>query len=58
MVQQVYDLDALWSNVSESGNSIEIRKVFYEGSPAITRYFDPYAGTGDGIQYVRFFWLG
>ena len=45
---QVYDLDALWANVSESGNSIEIRKIFYEGSPAVTRYFDPYAGTGDG----------
>ena len=45
---QVYDLDALWATPSESGNSIEVRKVFYEGSPAITRYFDPYAGTGDG----------
>ena len=45
---QTYDLNALWANVSESGNSIEIKKVFYEGSPAVTRYFDPYAGTGDG----------
>ena len=27
---------------------LEIRKVHYEGSPAVTRYFDPYAGTGDG----------
>ena len=46
--QQDYDLTALWANVSESGNSIEVRKVFYEAEPAITRYFDPYAGTGDG----------
>ena len=45
---QVYDLNALWANVSESGDAIEVRKIFYEGSPAITRYFDPYAGTGDG----------
>ena len=45
---QTYDLTALWANVSESGNAIEVRKVFYEGTPAITRYFDPYAGTGDG----------
>ena len=45
---QVYDLDALWADVSESGDSIEVRKIFYEGSPAVTRYFDPYAGTGDG----------
>ena len=29
---------------------IEIRKVFYEAPPAILRYFDPYAGTGTGIQ--------
>ena len=45
---QEYDLNALYADVSESGNAIEIRKVFYEASPAITRYFDPYAGTGDG----------
>ena len=45
---QTYDLTSLWANVSESGNAIEVRKVFYEGTPAITRYFDPYAGTGDG----------
>jgi len=44
---QVYDLNN-WAEVSESGDSIEIRKVWYESSPAITRYFDPYAGTGDG----------
>ena len=45
---QEYDLNSLWANVSESGNAIEIRKIFYEDSPAVTRYFDPYAGTGDG----------
>ena len=45
---QEYDLNSLYADVSESGNAIEIRKVFYEASPAITRYFDPYAGTGDG----------
>ena len=45
---QEYDLNALYADVSESGNAIEIKKVFYEASPAITRYFDPYAGTGDG----------
>ena len=45
---QVYDLDSLWAQVSESGNAIEVRKIFYEASPAVTRYFDPYAGVGDG----------
>ena len=38
---QVYDLNSLWAAVSESGNAIEIRKVYYEASPAVQRYFDP-----------------
>jgi len=49
---QDYDLNA-WaaSSASLSGSdSIEVRRVFYEESPAIARYFDPYAGTGTGIQ--------
>jgi len=47
---QVYDLNALVSDVSESGASIEVKKVHYESRPAITRYFDPYAGTGMGTN--------
>lgn len=43
---QVYDLNALYADVSESGNAIEIRKVYYEASPASQRFYDPYAGTG------------
>ena len=49
---QDYDLNA-WAAASASltnGDSIEVRNVFYESSPAIARYFDPYAGTGTGIQ--------
>ena len=45
---QVYDLNSLIGDDVAGGNAIEVRKVFYEPSPAITRYFDPYAGTGDG----------
>ena len=45
---QVYDLQTLWGSVSESGKRMEIRKVFYDASPAVVRYFDPYAGTGAG----------
>ena len=44
---QVYDLNS-YAEVSESGKAIEIRKVYYEASPAVHRYFDPYAGTGAG----------
>ena len=47
--QQTYDLDA-WATAEGITGSIEIRKVFYEAPPAIQRYFDPYAGTGTGIQ--------
>ena len=49
---QDYDLD-VWAAASaslEPGDRIEIRRVFYEEPPAIVRYFDPYAGTGTGIQ--------
>jgi hypothetical protein len=50
---QNYDLNA-WAaasaSLSGSGDTIEVRRIFYEQSPAIARYFDPYAGTGTGIQ--------
>jgi len=47
--QQVYDLDA-WATSQGITGGIEIVKVFFEAPPAILRYFDPYAGTGTGIQ--------
>ena len=43
---QDYDLNALIADDSGSG-AIEVKRVFYEANPAITRYFDPYAGTGN-----------
>ena len=46
---QDYDLDA-WAEAEGITGGIEIRRVFYEAPPAILRYFDPYAGTGTGIQ--------
>ena len=47
--QQEYDLNE-WAIDEGISGRIEIRKVFYEAPPAILRYFDPYAGTGTGIQ--------
>jgi len=50
--QQEYDMNA-WAAASASlasGSTIEIKRVFFENPPAIVRYFDPYAGTGTGIQ--------
>ena len=49
---QTYNLDSLWANVSESGNEIEIKRIFYEPAPAVTRFFDPYVGTGAGSEQM------
>ena len=46
---QDYDLDA-WASTNEIAGGIEVRRIFYEAPPAITRFFDPYAGTGTGAQ--------
>ena len=50
--EQNYDLNA-WAQASASlsqGDSIVIRRIFYENSPAIVRYFDPYLGSGFNYQ--------
>ena len=50
--QQSYDLNN-WASISASlspNDTIEIKRILYEAPPAIVRYFDPYAGTGTGIQ--------
>ena len=46
---QDYDLKKWAENEGITG-SIEIKRLFYQASPAIVRYFDPYAGTGFGYQ--------
>jgi len=46
---QDYNMNT-WATDNNIEGGIEIRKVFYEAPPAIQRYFDPYAGTGTGIQ--------
>ena len=46
---QEYDLDQ-WATDQGISGGIEIRRVFFQAPPAILRYFDPYAGTGTGIQ--------
>ena len=50
--QQTYDLKA-WASSSASlidGDSIEVKRVFFESPPAIVKFFDPYAGTGTGMM--------
>ena len=53
---QVYDLDSSDVTTYESGtpgtDNIEVKRVFYHQSPAISRFFDPYVGTGQGSQQL------
>jgi hypothetical protein len=48
---QNYDMND-WAISQSIQGRIEIRRIFYEASPAITRYFDPYAGTGVGMMQM------
>ena len=44
---QDYDLGK-WATDQGITGSIELKRLFYESSPAVTRFFDPYVGTGFG----------
>ena len=51
--QQVYDLPSALNMESGSAtDNIEIKRVFYQGTPAMTRYFDPYVGTGYASDHL------
>ena len=55
---QEYDLNTLFVDASGSG-AIEVKRVYYEGTPAMQRFFDPYATTGYGtINMVQGFGFG
>jgi len=49
--QQDYDLKT-WASESlglDNKDFIEVKRIFYEATPAIVKFFDPYAGTGTGM---------
>jgi hypothetical protein len=46
--QQEYDLMELFADVIEGGKKIDVVRVYYEGTPAISRFFDPYSVSGQG----------
>jgi hypothetical protein len=50
--QQTYDLQALWGDVSESFDRIEIRRIFHEMPPAAARIYDPFSMTGMSYSNV------
>ena len=53
---QVYDLNDSSVTTYESGtpgtDDIEVRRVFFQSSPAMTRFFDPHIGSGLGSQQM------
>ena len=49
--QQKYDMNT-WAISQSISGGIEIKRIYYEAPPAITRYFDPYAGTGTGMMQM------
>ncbi len=46
---QDYDLSQ-WATSNNITGGIEIKRIFHDGPPAVTRFYDPYAGTGLGTQ--------
>lgn len=50
--QQVYDLQdwGVSSSIIQPGDRIEVKRIFYEGNPAINQYYDPYIGGSINYQ--------
>ena len=59
---QVYDLQtgASWEHTDRavSGERLEIQKVFNQGPAAISKFYDPFAGTYDNIELLDSFGFG
>jgi len=56
--KQDYDLQDVWANISESGKRIEVHRVFNHQPAAVSRFYDPYAGTFDQRQLLDAFGFG
>ena len=56
--QQDYDLQSVWAGDNESGKRIEVQRVFNHQPAAVSRFYDPYAGTFDQRQLLDAFGFG
>jgi hypothetical protein len=56
--KQDYDLQNVWAEVSESGKRIEVHRVFNHQPAAVSRFYDPYAGSFDQRQLLDAFGFG
>ena len=48
--QQRYDLLSISGSTISGSEAVYIKRIYHYAPSAINRYFDPYAGTGTGIQ--------
>jgi len=55
---QDYDLQDVWASVSESNKRIEVQRVFNHPPAAVSRFYDPYAGSFDQRQLLDAFGFG
>ena len=55
---QDYNLQDVWASVSESNKRIEVHRVFNHQPAAVSRFYDPYAGTFDQRQLLDAFGFG
>ena len=56
--KQDYNLQDIWASVSESNKRIEVHRVFNHQPAAVSRFYDPYAGTFDQRQLLDAFGFG
>jgi hypothetical protein len=56
--QQDYDLQSVWADDNESGKRIEVQRVFNHMPAAVSRFYDPYAGSFDQRQLLDAFGFG
>ena len=58
--QQVYDLptEAILESSINTGDRLEVQRVFNEGPAAISKFYDPFAGTYDNIELLDSFGFG
>ena len=56
--QQDYDLQSVWADGNENGSRIEVHRVFNHMPAAVSRFYDPYAGSFDQRQLLDAFGFG
>ena len=56
--KQDYDLQSVWADDNEGGKRIEVQRVFNHPPKAVSRFYDPYAGSFDQRQLLDAFGFG